>query len=208
MPPGRAGYAASDPRSLIRYNPMPSAPADRRMSADRSRPDEGQSPATSLFSVSQMQHVLRVEFGRALRYRYPLTVLVLSIDPLEPLRDRLGFDAKEAVVAAVARLLGEATRSADFLGRTPDDRLMAVVPHTGGDGARQLAERLLISVRELKVAEAPGERLTITIGGAVADDGLPLYHDALLSAAEDALAEASAQGGNRSTIRARPEPAA
>ena len=68
------------------------------MSVTRSSRPEG---GRSLFSVAQIQHVLRIEFGRAQRYRYPLVCLVLSIDQLGALRDRHGYDAKEALFEAI-----------------------------------------------------------------------------------------------------------
>src|SRR5260221_2996620 len=81
-----------------------------------------------LFSVAQIHHLLRVEFNRSQRHHYPLACLVLAVDRLESLRDRHGYDAKERVLDGIVSLLREATRSSDYLGRTADDRLMAVVP--------------------------------------------------------------------------------
>lgn len=150
-----------------------------------------------LFSVAQIQHVLRTEFGRAQRYKYPLAVIVVAIDQLGPVRDRHGYEAKEAVVEGVVQLLFASTRSSDYLGRTPDDRLMAVVPHTDEAGARMLAERLIAGARELAVPVAPGERFTLSIGATSSRDGEPLFHDVLLSAAEAALSDAAAAGGGR-----------
>jgi diguanylate cyclase (GGDEF)-like protein len=156
----------------------------------------------SLFSVAQIRHVLRTEFGRAQRYRYPLAVLVLSIDQIGALRDRLGFEAKETMFAAVVGLLTDATRTSDFLGRTPDDRLMAIVPHTDAAGLRALSLRLIERARTLDAGLPPGESITLSIGGAsIATEAL-LYHDALLDAAEAAQADATSQGGDRFVERA------
>src|SRR6188472_3551110 len=105
---------------------------------------------SGLFSLSQIMHLMRVEFGRAQRYGYPLSVLVIGVDRLGHLRDLYGYDAKEAILDEVARLLQAETRTCDFLGRMLDDRLLAVVPHTDVDGARILAQRLLGGVRALK----------------------------------------------------------
>ncbi len=162
----------------------------------------------SLFSVAQIQHVLRTEFGRSQRYKYPLAVLVLAVDQLGAVRDRRGYDAKEAIVDGVAKLLFESTRSSDFLGRTPDDRLMAVVPHTDEAGARMLAERLLTGARALTVASASGETFTLSVGATCSRDGEPLFHDVLLTAAEAALADATAAGGDRFVARPPVPPAA
>ncbi len=165
------------------------------------------SDGRSLFSVAQIQHVLRTEFGRSQRYKYPLAVIVIAIDQLGAVRDRHGYDAKEAVVDGVAKLLFDSTRSSDFLGRTPDDRLMAVVPHTGEAGARTLADRLLQGTRDLAVAAASGESFTLSVGATCSQGGEPLFHDVLLTAAEAAQADAVAAGGDRFVARP-PEPPA
>jgi diguanylate cyclase (GGDEF)-like protein len=151
----------------------------------------------SLFSFAQIQHLLRVEFGRARRYGYPLSLLCVAIDQLGALRDQLGFEGKEAVVEEVTRELFALTRSSDSIGRTPDDRLIALLPHTDPAGRDVLARRVLQSVRELDPAAARGEHLTVSLGAASTRREQPVFHDELLQAAEAALSEASAGGGDR-----------
>jgi len=166
------------------------------------RRTEHASAPRSLFSFAQIQHVLRVEFGRAQRYRYPLACLAIAIDPLGSVRDRLGYEAKEGLLDEVVALLAEATRSSDFVGRTADDRLIAVVPHTSPEGARVLAGRLVAAARGLRAASAPGERVTLSLGLSTNEEPAPMYYDALLEAAFAALDEAASAGGDRCVERA------
>jgi diguanylate cyclase (GGDEF)-like protein len=163
--------------------------------------DEPLAPSHSgraLLSSAQIHHVLRVEFGRARRHRYPLTCLVIAVDRLEILRDRLGYEAKELAVDAVVALLRRTTRSSDTLGRTPDDRLIAVVPHTEGDGRRVLCRRIVELAREIRLDRlAEPFPVALSIGAASTVAATSMFHDALLAAAESALAEAVAAGGDR-----------
>src|SRR5438552_11911730 len=103
----------------------------------RAAPSESTRPAAprGLFSVAQIQHILRVEFARAQRYRYALACLMISVDQLESLRDLCGYEIKEQVLESVVGLLQNATRTSDFLGRTADDRLAVLIPHTPKEGA-------------------------------------------------------------------------
>lgn len=157
-------------------------------------------PEKSLFSLAQIQHLMRVEFNRAQRYGYPIACLMLGIDRLGPLRDMHGYDAKEEVVSAVADLLRSATRGSDFLGRLADDRLLAVVPHTNAKGLGVMSKRIVDGARALRF-DGDGRTITITIsiGGSYQEpgDGATPYFDALLQAAEDALFDAQNDGGNR-----------
>ena len=151
-----------------------------------------------LFSLSQIMHLMRIEFGRAPRYHYPRPVVGSGVDRLGHLRDLYGYESKEAVLDEVARLLQAETRTCDFLGRMADDRLMAVVPHTPAPGLDVLSKRLLEGVRAIQF-ESDGKRIpiAISIGGASTDGGQTLFFDALVGAAERALEEAAAAGGDR-----------
>jgi len=151
----------------------------------------------SLYSVAQIQHLLRVEFHRAQRYRFPIAVLVVSVDQLGHVRDRLGYDAKEQVLEAVVHLLQRGTRSSDFLGRTADDRLLVVLPHTGAAGMPVLAGRLSADADTLVAHGLPDVgRISLSVGWAASDSTPAAYHDALLSAAEAAHADAVARGAD------------
>ena len=167
-------------------------------------PVDGES---GLFSLAQIMHLMRVEFGRSQRYSYPLACLLISIDRLAHLRELYGYESKEAVFDELVRLLRGETRSCDFLGRLMDDRLLAVVPHTRAEGVRVLAERLLRGVRGLRF-ETEGRPIQVTVSiGATATPGGDklLFFDTLLATAEGALAEAAAAGGDRCVLRDPPQ---
>jgi diguanylate cyclase (GGDEF)-like protein len=153
---------------------------------------------SNLFSLTQIRHLMRVEFSRAQRYGYALTCLVISVDRLGHLRDLYGYDSKEAILEDLVSLLEEETRSCDFLGRLVDDRLMAVLPHTDRHGANVTADRILRGARELEF-EADGRplQITVSVGGCAFDADNTLFFDALVEAAELALEDASSEGGDR-----------
>ena len=94
--------------------------------------------------------------------------------------------------------LKRATRSSDFLGRSADDRLVVLLPHTTRAGARLLAARLIENTGALTF-EHGGEsaRVSISIGLASSEGETALFHDALFQSAESALSEATAAGGAR-----------
>ncbi len=154
-----------------------------------------------LFSLSQIMHLLRVEFSRAQRYEYPLIVMVFAVDRLTALRDLYGYDSKEAIVQELVRCLQEGTRTCDFLGRMGDDKLLLLVPHTTPEGARALAERVLVAVRELRFA-GEGRNLTVTVSvGAAEMRRGSMFFDSLLNEAQEACKAAQKAGGDRWVAR-------
>ncbi len=157
-----------------------------------------QSDDGSLFSLAQIQHLMRVEFNRAQRYAYPISCMMVAVDRLGYLRDLYGYSVKEVILEKVIELVKSETRSSDFLGRLPDDRLLAVVPHTGGDGLAILAERLLVGARTLDFQA--GDRtlgVTLSVGFSYSEGDETMFFDALLESADDALVDAQTQGGDR-----------
>ncbi|MEE8468753.1 MAG: diguanylate cyclase [Planctomycetota bacterium] len=160
--------------------------------------DSRDSTQQGLFSLAQIQHLMRVEFNRAQRYDYPIVCMMIAIDRLGHLRDIYGYESKEEIVDAVVGLLKSSTRGSDFLGRMADDRLLAVVPHTPAEGAARLAERLLQGTRAMDF-QSDGRTLqvSLSIGASHNAGGSTLFFDAMLLAAEEALAASVEAGGDR-----------
>ncbi len=169
------------------------------MSSFRTSAREEEDPG--LFSLSQIRHLMRVEFSRAQRYRYPVSCLVVSADRLGNLRDLYGFEAKEDLVSDVVRLVQRETRVCDYLGRLMDDRLMAILPHTAADGAGITAGRILQGARDLGFeAEGRPVQVTLSIGASSYENENTLFFDALLESAEEAARQGEEAGGDRFMI--------
>ena len=181
---------------------MTEIPSQRRPGspADRGAVDTA---GREIFSFAQIQHLVRVEFGRAQRYGYPLVVLELAVDRLGHLRDVFGYDLKEHVLGQVCDLLKRETRASDLLGRMPDDRLLVLVPHSPPQKVEVLARRLLAAAHRLSF-DHEGRRveITLSIGGSHSVAGETLFFDALLETGRAALSDAVAAGGDRYVLRA------
>lgn len=141
-----------------------------------------------LFSQTQIRHLMRTEFERAKRYAYSLTCMLLEIDGIGAFRDRVGFDAKEALLDDLILLLRKETRTCDYIGRMLDDRFLMVLPHTDPEGAEILAKRLQ-SLAEGLATE--GFTPKLSIGTSHFTDGAPVFFDVLLESAQNALESAS-----------------
>ena len=155
-------------------------------------------PAASVFSLTQIRHLMRVEFSRAQRYGYPVSCLVLAVDRLEELRERYGYEFQESMV----ELLQNTTRTCDYLGRLMDERLMAILPHTTREGAEVSARRLIAAARSLEF-EADGQAVAVTLSVGIShfEDDNTMFFDSLVEAAEMALLEAAEAGGDRMSCR-------
>jgi diguanylate cyclase (GGDEF)-like protein len=141
-----------------------------------------------LFSQTQIRHLMKTEFGRAKRYDYDLSCIMLEISGIGAFRDHFGFDAKEDLCSDFVSLLRAVTRSCDYLGRMMDDRFLAVLPHTALPGTSVLVNRLQERLSDIELPDGAADTpLHLTCGSAHFSDGSPMFFDALLDGAQAAL---------------------
>lgn len=156
--------------------------------------DSGQ----GLFSPADMERLMRTEFDRAQRYKYPLVCALISVDRLGQLQDLYGYDSKDEILRAVVGVVKSVTRESDYLGHLSADRLMAVFPHTAPETAGLLARRILGGAKKLRF-ERDGRALCVSLSIGMANNRQPgeLSFDTLVRVAEEGLAVAEAGGGDR-----------
>ncbi len=153
-----------------------------------------------LLTHTQFQHVLKAEFGRARRYGVPLACIVAALDRLDELRDAAGVVARDQVLARIVGRLQGQVRGCDVLAHW-SDRLVALLPQTPTAGARAVAERFRsVVASESFVFEGVVRRFTASAGIAVLESKATLFFDSLPKAAESALLQAIAAGGDRVEI--------
>ena len=139
---------------------------------------------------------IQEEFKRAKRYQTPLAILMLDADNLKIINDTYGHAAGDQALRHVAKLFSDNLRECDFPGRIGGDEFGIILPNTGLQHGKQLAERLKQIIEQQSV-EINGDKflVTMSIGLTVvfaADNTI----DDLLRRADKALYQAKSAGGN------------
>ncbi len=151
-----------------------------------------------LFSAAEIESLMRVEFDRARRHKFPLVLMKVAVDRLDQLHDLYGMEAQEEILRVVTQSLRESMRDSDHLGMTPDDRFLAVFPHTTPETGQMLARRLIANARKMRFdRDGRSLRISLSIGVAHNKDAAATTFETLLAVAEDGLAVADAGGGDR-----------
>lgn len=153
---------------------------------------------TGLPNRRALRRHLAEEFERSLRYRTPVSLLVIDIDGLKQLNDTDGHAAGDRVIRNVADAISRGLRHSDLGARWGGDEFAIVAPNTSRSAVRSSAERLV--ERVARDSAADGHRpATVSVGIATFDPAEEKYADldALVRAADDALYHAKESGRNR-----------
>jgi two-component system cell cycle response regulator len=152
---------------------------------------------TGLFNQNELRRLLNEEVARALRYKHPLSLLLVDIDGLEVINAEHGKNAGDDVLRSVAAVLRSHLRPVDRSGRHEGASLAVLLPDTFASDGVQVAERLraLVGGAASRAASAAPNRPKVTISVGVAgiheSEKTP---DDLLHAASTALREAKERG--------------
>jgi diguanylate cyclase (GGDEF)-like protein len=147
------------------------------------------------------------ELERAARYTRALSLLLVDIDDLRGLNDRLGRAAGDFALLQVAQSLITGARSVDCVGRWSGGGFALLLPETAVGAAYGLAERLRadLAARRLPAPQQllhPSRPLRVTMSCGVASlykDGAA-RPDSLVARADQALWRSKLGGRNRSIV--------
>jgi diguanylate cyclase (GGDEF)-like protein/PAS domain S-box-containing protein len=132
----------------------------------------------------------------ARRHGTSLALISLDLDGLKRVNDTLGHAAGDEVLVSFAALVFAQCRAEDVPARLGGDEFSVLLPATDLEGARELAERVLVGVR--CSAQLKERAVTVSIGIApLLPEELP---EALLGRADEALYAAKGAGGDSATI--------
>jgi diguanylate cyclase (GGDEF)-like protein len=104
---------------------------------------------------------LRSEEARLARYRRPVSVVLVELDGMERLIQRLGADAAERLIPPVRQTLTRQARAADYVARIGTSRFGIILPETDEIQAINYVERIRADCDRWLAAGAVATRLAI-----------------------------------------------
>jgi diguanylate cyclase (GGDEF)-like protein len=148
------------------------------------------------------------EWGRAVRERQSLALIMLDIDHFKLFNDHHGHLAGDDALRRVAQATqDQLKRPGDFLARYGGEEFGLVLPDTGLEGALLIAERIRWGVETLGIKHRTfpaGEKVTVSLGVAAEWPKVNGNPDDLLRAADQALYAAKLAGRNQ--VRSAEQP--
>ncbi|HEV2440541.1 MAG TPA: sensor domain-containing diguanylate cyclase [bacterium] len=150
---------------------------------------------TGLPNRRALQQELDRELARAARKHEAVSVLLVDVDHFKRVNDTYGHSTGDAALQALAGILHTCCRSMDLATRYGGDEFIVVLPETRKPDAVRAARRIQEQLARLRVRDAPGVRLRISIGVACTTD-TGTAEAPLLNAADRALYKVKAAGGD------------
>lgn len=152
---------------------------------------------TGLFNLRHFRDRLSSEVARAARYHIPVSLIMLDVDHFKLANDRYGHPFGDLLLQQIAQILRQQIRDSDIAARYGGEEFTIILPATGLEAAREVAERLRASVEGAVLGDAEhAEHITISLGVATFPNSDVDDMDALVKAADAALYQAKAAGKN------------
>ena len=152
---------------------------------------------TGLLNRRVFMEKLQEETDRFKRYGVSAVLMILDLDHFKNVNDTFGHAGGDRVLRRFAKLLKNAVRKTDILGRLGGEEFAVLLPETTMEAAVPLANRVLEMVRKGVVSGRTGKiSFTTSIGLAELQADDP-HMDRLLARADAALYRAKENGRDR-----------
>lgn len=156
---------------------------------------------TGCGSLDALDRRLRDEFERARRYSLHFSVVLIDIEQLRDINERLGHPAGDRVLGDVGTILQREIRAPDFVARYGGDEFACVLPETDGPGGRRFVERLRqVFARKTFADLGPGNPPAISAGVVAYPHSEALRPEDMFTLVEGALLKAKTGAPDRIAV--------
>ena len=160
---------------------------------------------TGLANRRHFDAVLQAEWLKLRREKQPLSLVMADVDFFKRYNDTYGHQPGDRCLSSVAQAIrSQLKRPSDLAARYGGEEFAAILPGTGPEGARHVAELIRGAVERLGLphsASSAAAHVTISVGVASViprDGALP---DELIRRADEALYRAKKEGRNRTVLQ-------
>jgi len=119
---------------------------------------------TGLANRREFERVMEREVALAERHNRRLSLMMIDLDNLKRINDRLGHDAGDGALRLVAQQLLRVVRASDVCARVGGDEFAVAMPETELDRARDVAMRLRAAVEQGALGMRAPEHVEVSVG--------------------------------------------
>lgn len=142
------------------------------------------------------RHYIDKSFAQITQQGCELSLLLIDVDHFKQINDQYGHNTGDAVIQSLARLLETSIREQDRLARWGGEEFILLLPWTGANEARAIAERIRFNIAGTPISHR-SHRLAVSASIGISYSPTPDSLDQLVEYADQALYQAKAMGRNR-----------
>jgi diguanylate cyclase (GGDEF)-like protein len=158
-------------------------------------------PLTDLPNRRCFDERMAVEWRRAQRDKTPLAFMMMDVDKFKAYNDTYGHPQGDVLLKSLARIFAAAARRpGDLAARLGGEEFCLLMPDTGPEGARELAEEIRANVEAARIPTVDRQTVTsvtISIGAAILVPGEHAVPADFIARADRLLYAAKEGGRNR-----------
>lgn len=117
---------------------------------------------TGIYNRRGYNHHLKINISRARRHGESLCLLLIDIDKYKDINDIYGHSIGDMVLKKLTKIFKASCREEDIVARWGGDEFIILLPHTEGETAVHLAERIRKQTSEYDFTDI--ESMTVSIG--------------------------------------------
>jgi diguanylate cyclase (GGDEF)-like protein len=118
---------------------------------------------TKLYNSRSFYSQLELEVDRFNRYQHPLSLLLLDIDHFKDYNDTYGHLEGDKVLVKFSQIIKSCLRANDSAYRYGGEEFTVLLPETGGERAKTVAQRIRKTLEIEKFTPRPDQDVQITI---------------------------------------------
>ena len=155
---------------------------------------------TGLFNSRHFFTQLELEVDRSNRYKHPLALLLIDIDRFKDYNDAFGHLEGDKVLVRFSQIMGSCLRANDSAFRYGGEEFTVILPETGAEEARTVAQRVRAAVEAESFAPLTGRSVSKTISIGVTEYCPSEEMTAFVKRADTAMYLSKQNGRNRVSV--------
>jgi diguanylate cyclase (GGDEF)-like protein len=157
---------------------------------------------TRLYTFRFFSIVINHEFQKCLRYKMPLSLLMIDIDNFKKINDTYGHQKGNVVLNKIGKIIISNVRKADFPARYGGEEMAILLPISDIQGAQKCAEhiRQLIEQEDYFTTPLGPLKVTVSIGVSSYPSMNITSQEDMIRLADAALYKAKHEGKNRVVV--------
>lgn len=154
-------------------------------------------PLTGVLNRRRFIELMEHEFARSRRYETPLSLLMLDLDYFKQINDTYGHQMGDKILVTFSNTVTKNLRSIDFFARFGGEEFVVLLPQTGMEAAKQLAERICKVISQLQIPTEQGKISFSTSIGVTAIQETDTNPEEMIFRADRSLYTAKTNGRNQ-----------